>query len=60
MFLYLTSYECRKRTLRRKIKNGNLFAGAVIIPRIGLIRRKLQIRENLQCLIKFLHVKFFL
>lgn len=59
MFLYLTLYKCRERTLRRKTENGKLFAGAVIIPRIGLIKRKVQIRENLPCLMKFLHVKIF-
>lgn len=57
MFLYLALCKCRERTLRKKTKNGKLFVVAFIIPRIGFIKRKVQIRENIPCLIKFLHVK---
>ena len=37
------------------MKNEKLFAGIIKIPRIGLIKRKVQIREILPCLIEFPH-----
>lgn len=41
------------------MKNGKLFAGVVMIPRTGLIKRKVQIREILLCLIEFPNIKKF-
>ena len=55
MFLYLTSYTCR--TLRKKLKNEKLFAEVIKVPRIGLVKRKLQIREIPVCLVEFPHVE---
>lgn len=39
------------------MKNGKLFERVVMVLRIGLVKRKVQIREILQWLIKFPHVK---
>ena len=39
------------------MKSGKLFAGLVMIPRIGLIKRMVQIREIFGYLIKFPHLK---
>lgn len=43
------------------MKNEKLFVGIIKIPRIGLVKRKVQIREILPCLIEFPHSekKFF-
>lgn len=37
------------------MKNDKLFAGIIKIRRIGLVKRKVQIREILPCLIEFPH-----